>query len=86
MPQATIARVFEFISQNPGYRATMGVVVSRSAKETVMCWGAVKGGQQHVPELAHYRHQWPDAEWVPLSQRQASLFEEAWEASVQKSY
>lgn len=85
MTHSTIAQVFEFISQNPGFRATMGVVISHSAKETVLCWGAVKGAEHVVPELAVFQARWPDAIWMPLSEQQAQLFDEAWKDHGDKS-
>lgn len=79
MTHSTIAQVFEFISQNRGYRANMGVVISHAAKQTVLCWGAVKGDDHVVPGLSAYRSRWPDAVWMPLSEQQAQLFDEAWD-------
>lgn len=78
MTHSTIAQVFEFISRNRGYRANMGVIVSHAAKKTVLCWGAVKGDEHVVPELPAYRNHWPDAVWMPLSEQQAQLFDDAW--------
>ena len=79
MVQSAIAHVFEFISQNRGYRANMGVVVSKAAQQTVLCWGAVKGSDFYVPELEGFQRRWPDAVWIPLSEQQAQLFDHAWE-------
>lgn len=79
MVQSAIAQVFEFISQNRGYRANMGVVVSKAAQQTVLCWAAVKGQDFYVPELESYQRRWPDAVWIPLSEQQARLFDHAWE-------
>lgn len=73
-----ITRIYQVVHENPGYRASMGVVVSREAQQTLFCWGAVKGKECIVPDLAKLQQQWPDATWLPLSEQQAQLFDDAW--------
>lgn len=80
MTQA-INTVFKFVSENPGYRASLGVIASAAATQTVLAWGAVNEDQDDVwvPELNDIRHSWPDATWTPMTQQQASLFDEAYQ-------
>lgn len=80
MTHSAISTVFEYINSHSGYRATMGVIVSQQAQQTVLSWGAVSDDDaNYVPDLAHYRIRWPDAEWMPLSEQQAHLFDQAYE-------
>lgn len=80
MTHSAISTVFEYINTHPGYRATMGVIVSQQAQQTVLCWGAVSADDaSYVPDLAYYRARWPDAEWMPLSEQQAQLFDQAYD-------
>lgn len=73
-----VSQIYQVVLENPGYRASMGVIVSRAARQTVLCWGAVKGKDTIVPELDHWQRQWPDATWLPLSEQQSQLFNDAW--------
>lgn len=73
-----ISLIYQVVRENPGFRASMGVIVSRAAQQTVLCWGAVKGKDCIVPELDQWLKQWPDATWLPLSEQQAQLFDDAW--------
>lgn len=80
MTQSAISTVFEYINRHPGFRATMGVIVSQQAQQTVLCWGAVSDDEtSYVPDLTHYRTRWPDADWMPLSEQQAQLFDQAYD-------
>ena len=75
-----ISEVFKYVSEQPAFRASIGVVHSLKAAQTILLWGAVNPQTQEswVPELEDIRHSWPDAEWTPLSQQQASLFDAAY--------
>lgn len=76
-----INQVFQFVNEQTGYRASLGVITSTSAGKTILAWGAlnIDTGDTWVPELADVRISWPDAQWTPMSQQQASLFEEAYQ-------
>ena len=80
MTQA-INTVFKFVSENPGYRASLGVIASSLASKTLLAWGAVNEDSEDiwVPELNNIRQSWPDATWTPMTQQQASLFDEAYQ-------
>ena len=80
MTHSAISTVYEYINTHSGYRATMGVIVSQQAQQKVLCWGAVSDDDaNYVPDLAYYRVRWPDAEWMPLSEQQAQLFDQAYD-------
>lgn len=80
MTHSAISTVFEYINSHPGYRATIGVIVSQQAQKTVLCWGAVSDDDiSYIPDLAYYQIRWPDAEWMPLSEQQAQLFDQAYD-------
>lgn len=80
MSQA-INEVFKHVSQNPGFRASLGVISSPSASQTILAWGAVNAATDEiwVPELENILHSWPDAIWTPMNQQQAALFDDAYQ-------
>ncbi len=80
MPQS-INQVFKYVSERPGYRASLGVIASPRAAKTILAWGAVNEATEEtwVPELTDIQHSWPDAKWTPMNQKQASLFDEAYQ-------
>ena len=73
-----ISQIYQVVRENPGFRSSMGVIVSRVRQQTVLCWGAVKDKECIVPELGEWQKKWPDATWLPLSEQQAQLFDDAW--------
>ncbi len=80
MPQA-INKVFKFVSEHKGYRASLGVIASPHAAKTILAWGAIdqQTDDVWVPELENIKQSWPDARWTPMNQKQASLFDEAYQ-------
>jgi hypothetical protein len=74
-------QVFKFISNNPGYRPSLGVISSVIHCTTFVTWGAVGKNNEapFVPQLEELKTDWPDACWTQLSQQQASLFDKAYE-------
>ncbi len=77
----TINLVFGYVQKNPGFRPSLGVIVSSSQEKTILAWGAHNPSTDElwVPELADIKVSWPDAKWTPMSQQQASLFDSAYE-------
>lgn len=75
-----INRVFKFVTENTGYQASIGIITSGQAAGKVLAWGAVhpENGDVWVPELDTILRSWPDASWTPITQQQASLFDEAY--------
>lgn len=80
MAQA-INQVFKYVSEHEGFRASLGVISSPSASKTILAWGAFneRTEERWVPELKNILHSWPDASWTPMTQKQASLFDEAYQ-------
>ena len=76
-----MSQVFKFISNNPGYRPSLGVITSVLHSTTFVTWGAISKDDDapFVPEFEELKSSWPDACWTPLSQQQASLFDKAYE-------
>ncbi len=76
-----IHKVFRFISDHRDYRLSLGVISSAKAGETLLAWGAVKGDGEDiwVPELENIQSSWPDAQWTPVNQQQAALFDSAYQ-------
>lgn len=76
-----INRVFRFVSEQSGYRASLGVIASSQASKTVLTWGAVneETGETWVPELNNLKQSWSDAHWTPITQQQAALFDQAYQ-------
>jgi hypothetical protein len=76
-----MSQVFKFISNNPGYRPSLGVITSVIQSTTMVSWGAISkdNDTSFVPQLEEMKISWPDASWTPLSQQQASLFDKAFE-------
>jgi hypothetical protein len=76
-----INEVFKYVSKHSAFRASLGVISSSNAEKTVLAWGAVnlETEESWVPELNNIRHSWKDAKWTPMSQKQASLFDEAYQ-------
>lgn len=76
-----MSQVFKFISNNPGYRPSLGVISSAIQSSTMVSWGAISNDNKtsFVPQLEELKTSWPDAYWTPLSQQQASLFDKAYE-------
>lgn len=79
-----IHQVFKYVSDNQGFRASLGVISSTKKERTVLAWGAIdpQTGESWVPELKNILCSWPDAQWTPMNQRQASLFERAYEREM----
>ncbi len=76
-----INHVFKYVNENRGYRASLGVISSALFNKTILAWAAINkdSGEIWVPELTVINKSWPDAQWTPLTQRQASLFDTAYE-------
>lgn len=76
----SISKVFKYVSEHEGFRASLGVITSPSASQTILAWGAVntKTGEQWVPEMENVLQSWADAVWTPMNQKQASLFDDAY--------
>jgi hypothetical protein len=76
-----INEVFKFVNDQPGYRASLGVISSSKAEKTILAWGAVnlETDEIWVPELEDIKHSWTDAKWTPMNQQQASLFDDAYQ-------
>ena len=76
-----MSQVFKFISKNPGYRPSLGVITSVIQSSTMVAWGAINkdGEVSYVPALEEMKKSWPDATWTPISKQQASLFDKAFE-------
>ena len=76
----SINQVFKFVSQRPAYKATIGVVHSEQAGNSIVLWGAYNPVSEEywVPELESIRQSWHDAQWTPMSVQQDSQFEAAY--------
>lgn len=85
-----INEVFKYVNEHAGYRASLGVISSSNAAKTILAWGAINTDTDDVwvPSLADIKATWPDAHWTPMNQKQASLFEEAYqkEKSVRQEW
>jgi hypothetical protein len=76
-----MSQVFKFVSENPRYRPSLGVITSVIHSSTFVTWGAIcEDNDKHfVPHLDELIPNWPDARWTQLSKEQASLFDKAYE-------
>jgi len=76
-----INEVFQYVNEQAGFRPSLGVIASSRAAKTILAWGAVNTDTDEtwVPELKDIKHTWPDARWTPMTQKQASLFDVAYE-------
>lgn len=85
-----INEVFHYVGQHAGFRASLGVITSSRAGKTILAWGAINTEtEQHwVPSLDDVKTAWPDAQWTPMNQKQASLFDEAYakEKSIRQEW
>ena len=75
-----IDEVFKFISDHKDFRPTLGVVSSNHYAKTLVTIGAIhrKTNERWVPGLYKAKAQWPDAQWTPITEEQAELFDAAY--------
>jgi hypothetical protein len=79
--QSSVNEVYKFISRHKDFRLSLGVVTSNKLGKSKVTLGAVNKitKERWVPDLEKAKNEWPDAQWTPITEQQAALFDAAYE-------